>query len=300
MPLKITKSDDVIKVERLNVCIYAQPGVGKTTLAFTAAAPLVLDFDKGAYRAGNRKDIVQVNSWADISGISATDLEAYQTIVMDTAGRALDVLSLDIINKNPKMGKGGGGLTLPGFGELKSRFASFLKLLNSFGKDVVLICHMDEQRNGDDVIERLDAQGSSKGEIYKSVDAMGRIFVRNGKRYLDFSPREGSFGKNPGQLAELEIPPPSKSPHFMAEIIQQIKDKLNAMSADQMKAQTEAEEWATAIRDLSTAEEVNRLIPQLKKAPKGTLDILNKRADELGLIFVKGKGIFTVRETVNA
>jgi hypothetical protein len=51
-------------------------------------------------------------------------------------------------------------------------------MLNSFGKDVVLIAHMDEQRNGDDIIERLDVQGGSKGEIYKAADAMGRVAVR--------------------------------------------------------------------------------------------------------------------------
>jgi hypothetical protein len=62
MALKITRAADPITVDRLNVTIYAQPGIGKTSLAFTAEAPLLLDFDQGAHRAANRQDSVRVES----------------------------------------------------------------------------------------------------------------------------------------------------------------------------------------------------------------------------------------------
>lgn len=267
MPLRIIKANEPITVERLNLCIYAPPGVGKTTLGFTAEAPLNLDFDKGAYRSSNRKDSVSIDKWSD-ADLTPEDLEPYKTIILDTAGRALDKLSIDIISKNAKAGRGDGSLTLQGFGTLKSRFAAYMKMLNSFGKDVVLICHMDEQRNGDDILERLDAQGSSKGEIYKSADAMGRIFVRDNKRFLDFSPRQGSFGKNPGQLPELEIPHPEKSPLFLAETIRAIKEKLNALTVDQLRAQVAIDEWTDAINGYKTVDEFNRVIPEIAKAPE--------------------------------
>ena len=155
MALKITRSADPITVERLNLCLYAPPGIGKTSLAFTASNPLLLDFDQGSHRAANRKDAVRVSSWDDVAGITADDLAGYDTVIVDTAGRALDILSADIIRKDPKKGYGG-SLNLQGYGVLKAQFTAFLKLLNGFGKDVVLIAHMDEQRNGDEVIERLD------------------------------------------------------------------------------------------------------------------------------------------------
>jgi hypothetical protein len=196
VPLKIIKSSDPISVERVNLCIYGPPGLGKTSLAFTAESPLLLDFDNGAHRAANRKDTVRVQSWGEVAELDRDDLAQYSTVIVDTAGRALDALTADIIRRNPKMGRGG-ALSLQGYGQLKAEFVAWLKLLNSFGKDVVLIAHMDEQRNGDEIIERLDVQGGSKNEIYKAADAMGRLTIRDGKRLLNFSPTDAAFGKNP-------------------------------------------------------------------------------------------------------
>jgi hypothetical protein len=109
MALKITRAADPITVERLNLCVYGQPGAGKSSLAFTAEAPLLLDFDRGAHRAANRKDTVQVSAWSDVSDMGADDLAPYSTVIVDTAGRALDSLTADIIRRNPKAGRGGAG-----------------------------------------------------------------------------------------------------------------------------------------------------------------------------------------------
>ena len=107
MSLKIIKSSEAMLVEHINLCIYSPPGLGKTTPRIHVQSPLLLDCDKGAYRAHNRKDAVPVASWGDIEGISGDDLQPYDTVIVDTAGRALDYLTADIIAKNPKMGRGG-------------------------------------------------------------------------------------------------------------------------------------------------------------------------------------------------
>lgn len=293
MSLRIVKAEDPIRVDRINVCIYAPPGVGKTTLSFTASNPLMLDFDKGAYRAANRKDIVQPQSWADVASIGADDLKGYDTLILDTAGRALDMLTVDIIAGNPKLGRGG-ALTLQGYGALKSGFAGFLKLMNSFGKDVLLLAHMDEQRNGDDVIERLDVQGGSKGEIYKSVDAMGRIFIRDKKRVIDFSPRENAFGKNPANLEVLEIPDISVNPHFLADVMTGIKAKLNAESETQKEAHQTVEKWREVIDNLTSADDFNLLLAEVRKAPKSVQGAFAKAAKARGMVFSKDTGLYSL------
>jgi len=289
MALKITRASDPILVERLNVCIYGQPGAGKTSLAFTASRPLLLDFDNGAHRATGRKDTVQVRQWTDVAGITEDDVAGFDTIILDTAGRALDSLSSDIIRRNPKAGRGG-ALTLQGYGTLKTEFVAFLKLLNGFGKDVVLIAHMDEQRNGDEIIERLDVQGGSKGEIYKAADAMGRVFVKGGSRQLDFSPREGSFGKNPGQLDVLDIPHPDREPDFLASVIQSIKDKLNTLTAEQSEAQAKLGKLRLALADAEDAQGINALLEAAKDAGNSGKALLHARATDIGLAFDKGAG----------
>lgn len=291
MALKITPASEPIAVESIITVIYAAPGIGKTSLAFTAERPLLLDFDKGAHRAANRGDIVQVTDWRDVAGITAEDLAPFKTVVMDTAGRALDVLTADIIRANPKHGRGG-ALTLPGYGELKSRFTAFLKLLISFGKDVVLIAHMDEQRNGDELIERLDVQGGSKGEIYKVADAMGRLVIVNGQRELRFSPTDTSFGKNPGQLDPVTIPHIAEPAYatILGDVIRRTKEAMNALSEAQKGAMQEQQWFVEHLPTVTDADGINALLGRAKAAGRVASILLNRRAEELGLTFNKASG----------
>lgn len=286
MPLKITRAADPISVERLNMVIYGPPGLGKTSLAFTADAPLLFDFDNGSHRAINRKDVVLVSSWQDVANITAEDLAPFKTIVMDTAGRALDAITADIIRTDPK-GHKNGALTLPGYGVLKTRFTTFLKLLNSFGKDVVLIAHMDEQRSGDDIIERLDVQGGSKGEIYKAADAMGRLSMVNGKMMLRFSPSDAAFGKNPGQLEPLIVPHFEADDFggFLGRVIQATKDRLNEQSEAQKEATAEQEWFRTTLPTINSADELNQLIDRANDGGQACRVLMRKRAEALGLAF---------------
>lgn len=296
MALKITKSSDPIEVKQITVVLYSPPGLGKTTLGFTADRPLLLDFDHGAYRAGNRGDTVQVESWADVVSIGASDVSAYKTLVVDTAGRALDWLSADIIASNPKHGRGG-ALTLQGFGELKARFIAWTKLMRSFGLDVVLICHSDEQRQGDDVIERLDMQGGSKNEIYKSADLMGRLSLVQGKRVLNFSPTDTAFGKNPAQLPPLEVPDFTREPHFLAGVIARVKEALNAQSVEQQQVAGMLADWQAKIEEAATAEDFSGLVPAAKEADARVRDnvkrLIVSAAKRKGLAFNAKDGTFS-------
>jgi len=287
--LKIVKAADPVKIERINVCIYGPPGIGKTTLAFTADSPLLLDADRGSHRAANRKDIVQITSWSDVVSMTPQELAPYKTLVVDTAGRALDFLTADIIAENPKMGRGG-ALTLQGFGVLKTRFAAWLKMLNTFGKDVVLLAHMDEQRSGDDIVERLDVQGGSKGEIYKSVDAMGRIFIKGKDRLIDFSPRENAFGKNPCNLDP--IPFALTETELLKFVMGTMKDRMNFHAEAQKVSTAEVSDWAVAIGDFAVAEDFNSALEDIKKAPKAIQAMAAAKARKLGLVFNKTAGIY--------
>ena len=298
MALRITKAADPIKVERLNVVIYAQPGIGKTSVAFTAHNPLLLDFDNGSYRAVNRKDTVQINSWEDVAGITAEDLEPYSTVVMDTAGRALDVLTEHLL-RNPKNAvKGGGKLSIQGYGALKSEFTGFCKRLNQFGKDVILVAHMDEQKDGDEIRERLDVTGGSKGEIYKTADMMGRLVMVNGKRELRFSPSDTAFGKNPGQLEPVAVPDHTDPAYadLMAGILNRTKERLNDLTEAQREAMEEQNWFREALPKVEDVDGINGLLDRAKAGGTACKALVANRAKLLGLIFDQKAGQYVMPE----
>lgn len=298
MALKITKACETIEVKTITACIYAVPGVGKSTLGFTAEAPLLLDFDKGSYRAGNRRDVVQIDAWSDVTSITADDLSPYKTLIVDTAGRALDVLTAAIISENPKLGRGG-ALTLQGFGELKARFIAWTKLVRGFGLDVVLISHSEEKSSGDELIERLDMQGASKNEIYKSSDVMGRLYISHGKRMLNFSPTDTAFGKNPTQLPALEVPHFATEPDFLGGVIANVKVGLNQMSEEQKLVAGMLADWSAKIGEAKSADDFNGLISQTQQSDARVRDnvkrLLNKAAKAHGFEFDKNAGGYATK-----
>lgn len=298
MALKILTASEPIHVERIAMALYGDPGCGKTTLAFSADKPLLFDFDNGAHRAMNRKDTVRVDSWADVDGVTVADLAPYNTIIVDTAGRMLDALAADIIAHDAKLGRGG-VLSQQGWGRLKQRFTAWLKMLNQSGKDVVLIAHGTEKMDGETVIARLDVQGGSKDEIYKSVDAMGRVFIRGGKRVLSFDPTESAFGKNPAQFPMLEIPSPI-TPDFLATIIQQTKDALNRQTDEMREAAKLQEEWRETIAKLETADDFNGKLDAVKAQSKPIQKLFADAAAAKGLTFDKATRQYAAQEKAAA
>lgn len=288
MALKILSAADPITVDRITVALYGDPGVGKTTLAFSADKPLLFDFDNGAHRASNRQDTVRVSAWGDVDNVTLDDLAPYNTIIVDTAGRMLDRLAADIISKDAKMGKAG-VLSQQGWGRLKTRFVAWLKMLNDSGKDVVLIAHGTEKMDGETVNARLDVQGGSKDEIYKSVDAMGRVYIRNGKRVLNFDPTESAFGKNPAGFGIIEIPSPVPR-DFLASIIADTKAALNAQTEAQREAAERLEQWREAIELLETADDFNGKLADIKGQPRPIQQLFASAAKAKGLDFDKTAG----------
>lgn len=291
-PIKILRADEPITVKRIVKTIYGPPGVGKSTLGNTAAKPLVLDFDNGAHRAALRQDIVPVSSWQDVVSINADDLAEYETVVIDTVGRALDFLSADIISSDPKMGRAG-SLTLQGFGQLKTRFSAFLRHLIMMDVDVVLIAHSEEQHKGDDIITRLDAHGASKNEVHKCSDVMGLVAIDGGRRVLRMSPTATSYGKDPAGLGDVAIPSCEGGSSALAIVIQTVKDHLNQQSAAVLEAKKEQDTlvvtWQEMDAELLTSE-AKRLSEE--NAPKRLKAALMQVAKEAGMTWDREAGEF--------
>lgn len=306
MSITITKAEQHIPITNITVLVFGQPGVGKTSLAFTADRPLLLDFDGGAYRSEYRKDSVQIRTWEDIIGLTADDLAPYATIAVDTVGRLLDALSIYIVQQNPKMGRGTGALTLQGYGELKAAYAGWLKTLLSYGKDVVLVAHDREEKDNDTLIVRPDIQGGSYGEVFKRADGIAYMYRGIKGTILDFNPTDKWVGKNAGGIAPVAVPHFAAQPTYFADIIGQIKTKLNVLSQQSDEAKGEVEAWRQRLAVITSAEALTAIVGDASKL-NGTVGaqvkaLLAERAKTLGLKWEgpKGKGKYVSAHPIAA
>lgn len=295
--MKIIKSTESIAVAHPVFLIFGQPGICKTSLAYSTADPLLLDFDNGAHRAANRRDTLQIGTWADVVELmtSPAALEPYATVIPDTVGRCLDVMTADIIRESPKLGPNG-NLSQQGWGVLKNRFRTWTSSLRALGKDVLLVAHDKEDKDGDTRVVRPDIVGGSYGEVMKVADFVGYAYMSGKDRILDFNPTDRWVGKNPGGWAPFKIPPVGKARDFMADLMTQGRAALGTISAASADVAQLVNEWREAVESFTTAAEINRAIPETATlsalvAPQ-VKKLLNDRAAALGCVWDKSTKAF--------
>lgn len=188
----IKKSSDIQLQSNLKMLLYAEPGVGKTTLALSMPKPLLLDFDGGVSRVNfahlDNADVVQVDSWKDINELWTLDLSAYETIIVDTAGKAIDfVIAHKCGNRQPQ---------LRDWGAINNEFVAFMRQLSMSGKNIVYVCHRDSFKDGDNTVFMPALRAKSLAPIITELDLMGFVEMNNGQRTISFNPSERFIAKN--------------------------------------------------------------------------------------------------------
>lgn len=270
MAATLIQSSDIIDVSSLSICIYGGPGQGKTSLAQTADNPITLDLDRGAHRSFNRGPVMRFDFWKDVEE-AWPEISKRNTVVVDTIGRGLDMLSTDIVSGNAKHGTAAGGLTLQGYGALKSRFAQWNARLFSAGKDRIFICHEKEEKDGDDRILRPDVQGGSYTELMKSCDLVGYLYRdRSGKRLLDFNPTDRHLGKNAAAWPIMEVPPLEDNQHFMALLIADAKHRIGKTALLSAEVAKVVDEWKARLESQPDLITLNGWLPEIGTLKNGT------------------------------
>lgn len=297
MSLKIIPATDPLPVNNLVLTLYSAPGLWKTSIGFTAEKPVLIDADKGSHRAANKKDRVIVNSWEDVISLVADDIAPYSTVLFDTAGTLITKLMTWLIAQDPKNAGSYGGMSGKGWGNVNRQMETLVDKVLSAKKDLVFICHMEEQEKSGDIVERIDASGKPRNTIYRLSDAMCRIVINpDGTKFLDFDPRSGGYGKNPAQLPKIAIPtlyhfiPPddpngvmvNDNPDFLANIIARIKYSLNRQTEIQAEAVKRQQEWEQAAAKTDKADECAKLVrvANEQKSIVG-VDLMMKRLFEI-------------------
>jgi len=184
--------------KKLKVLIAGYPGIGKTTLALSAPKPLLLDLDNGIDRveAKYRSDTSVVQNYDELlSDLESADLSEYETIVVDTGGKLLELMKPKVISEDIKNGQRDGNLTLKGYGAISRLFQQFVHHLEKLNKHLVFVFHAKEDKDGDEVRLRIQVEGSTKDSIWQGMDLGGFVEMRGKNRIIGFSNCEKYFAK---------------------------------------------------------------------------------------------------------
>lgn len=272
--LQIIKPTEAILINAIKLYIYGGPGIGKSSIAMTAKNALLLDVDLGAYRTGflRRSSVYVANNWNALSSLDVNkDLEPYDTIIIDTVQRLLELIRAHFANDR-KNCKQDGSLKLNVQGSVNTEFTTFVNRLISSGKDVIFIAHATEDKDGDETIIRPDLGGKNRNEIYRISDCMA-FFSWDRKpqgqqcRFLKFdNSGEKYHSKDCASLGNVEVPDLTNNPTFLADLIANIKDHLNTMTPEQREFQEQEQSWIKWQQDCiesQYASEFNNLKEQL-------------------------------------
>lgn len=301
MAAHLLEPTDVIDVSNLPVVIYGPPGSGKTSLLQTAKNPITLDFDKGIHRSFNRKRAMRFDTWQDLIDTQEKgDLDGYDTWGIDTLGALLDSLAATIKAENAKNAQGG-GLSIQGWGVLGNRFGQWIRAAVGKGKDVVMVCHEEEDK---DVAGNRYLRPSLPGKmaytiVHRLVDLMGHIAYDGKRRLLDFNPTDQAIGKNAAGWEPIALGKLEEQPTFLADLLDDAKRKIGKTaeaSAELARTVSHFTDWLTAKPDLAAFNtglaELSGLNPAAKRQ---AWLVVQRYAEASGWVLPKGSKAFVAK-----
>lgn len=274
----IKKPSEMINTEnKFRVLIAGYPGIGKTTLGLSAPRPLLIDVDFGASRILDRlhTDCIQPNTYQELlDDLTIENLTDYETIVIDTGGKLLDLMKVHAIKLDIKNSKKDGSLSLQGYGAVGQLFKNFVYNIHYvLKKHLVVIFHVVEDKQDEEIKLRILAEGSTKNTIWQEMDIGGFIEKRNGKRTIGFEPCERYFAKRTqGVKAMYNVPEldDGVSGDFLTKLFEEmdnyIKETGKKFQEEQEEYQQVMDKYVPIIENMTTenVQEVSDLMQTIE------------------------------------
>lgn len=162
--------------------LYGEGGVGKTTFGATAPKPIIADCENGAKYFGMRGisvDVAQIEKWADMREfLDYVKSDKVETVVVDPIGELMDKLKRHMLAMgDTKLVQKDGSPTMAGWGWLKKTMRDFIKVLRDTGKNVILIAHIEENKDEDRLVKRPKIETKIADDIVNMVDVVGYMTV---------------------------------------------------------------------------------------------------------------------------
>ena len=273
----IRKPAEMVNTEnRFRVLIAGYPGIGKTTLGLSAPKPLLIDVDFGINRtmASVRKDYIQPESYEELLNDLKGDLSDYETIVIDTGGKLLDLMKAYVIKNDIKNAKKDGTLSLQGYGAVGREFSRFMNYIYfDLRKHCVIIFHAVEEKQDEETKLRILVEGSTKNTVWQNVELGGFIEMRGNKKTIGFDNCERYFAKSSfGIKGNYTIPEldGTQQNDFLTKLFEQANKNIQEESKVFEAERKQYQEVMNALNPLienMTLENVNEVIEAIKTVP---------------------------------
>lgn len=290
----IKKPAEMINTEnRFRVLIAGYPGIGKTTLGLSAPKPLLIDVDFGINRtmASVRKDYIQPESYEELLNDLKGDLSEYETIVIDTGGKLLDLMKAYVIKNDIKNAKKDGTLSLQGYGAVGREFTRFMNYIYfELRKHCVIIFHAVEEKQDEETKLRILVEGSTKNTVWQNVELGGFIEMRGDKKVIGFNNCEryfakSSFGiKGNYTIPELDGNVPND---FLTKLFEQanknIQEESKVFEAERKEYQEVMDKYVPVIENMTveTVQEISDLMQTIEHKLTSKKELSNRFLEKL-------------------
>lgn len=290
--------------KKIRMLIAGYPGIGKTTLALSAPRPLHIDVDFGIDRVEPRyrAPFIQPADYDEIlTDLVPENLAEFDTLVFDTGGKLISLISLWAIKRDPKYGQRDGSLSLKGFGFVGKEFVRLMDYcFYELKKNIVILFHATEEKDGDNTRLRIKVEGQTKNNVWEPMDLGGFVEMMGNDRTIGFSNCERYFAKGTRGISGIRRIPtlgPNSANDFLTRLFAEYNHKAAAeveQAATEKEAYQEAMEFGkNLIEAITDAESANAAMKPYKQIPhaltsKKELGALwNKQIAKCGLIYDK-------------
>lgn len=290
--------------KKIRILIAGYPGIGKSTLALSAPNPLHIDVDFGIDRIEPRyrKPYIQPRSYDEIlEDLVPINLQGFDTLVFDTGGKLISLMSLWAMKKDPKYGQRDGSLSLKGYGFVGKEFVRLMDYcFYELNKHIVVVFHATEEKDGDSTRLRIKVEGQTKNNVWEPMDLGGFVEIMGSDRTIGFSNCERYFAKGTrGIHGTVKIP--ELSPASPNDFLLKLFAQYNALAAKEL-TQTAEEQAAYeaamsdglaivgSVTDVATANAAMPRLKAIKHALTSSKEVgaaFNSRIAELNLFYDK-------------
>lgn len=288
--------------KKIRMLIAGYPGIGKSTLALSAPNPLHIDVDFGIDRIEPRyrKPYIQPGSYQEIlDDLTPENVKDFDTLVFDTGGKLISLMSQWAIKKDPKYGQRDGSLSLKGYGYVGKEFVRLMDYcFYTLKKHIVIVFHATEEKDGDNTRLRIKVEGQTKNNVWEPMDLGGFVEIYGNGRTIGFSNCERYFAKGTRGIHGIRKIP-ELTPTSPNDFLTRLFAEYNAISAEELERNAEAQaayEKAVAdgkaiidsITDASSANTAGSKMKEIQHAltsEREVKDMFRAKVAELGLTF---------------